>query len=169
LRKQKCEYLDFFDENQNYTPWEYLQECQKSLHDPIALSPPYVVQFHVSHDTFTHFMEIRDGVESHFSPETFDELMVLAREFGYNSLITSLGLQRDAPRREENKHHLSHEFDRKNRTTTVEIDFQSHRGCFHATGFRESATERGIGSDQKQTVEGHVGCDVVKGITDMEW
>jgi hypothetical protein len=40
-------------------------------------------------------MEILDGAELHFSPETFDDLMLLARELGHNSLIMCLVRKRD--------------------------------------------------------------------------
>jgi hypothetical protein len=74
-----------------------------------------------------YFMEILDGAQMHFSPETFDDLMLLAREFGHNSLITRLVQQRDFPRREGNVRALIQEFDRRPRGTTVEAEFQSIR------------------------------------------
>jgi hypothetical protein len=48
-----------------------------------------------------HFMEILDGAEIHFAPETFNDLMLFAREFWHISLITCLVPQQDFPRREE--------------------------------------------------------------------
>jgi hypothetical protein len=49
-----------------------------------------VVQANMSPDTFLSFMEILDGVESHFSREIIDDLMLLMRELGWNSLGPSL-------------------------------------------------------------------------------
>jgi hypothetical protein len=83
---------------------ELLQHCQKFLDDPILLSSPYLVQSNVSPGAFIHFMEILDGAEPQFSQETVDDLILLAQESGHNDLITSLVLQRDVPRHEENVH-----------------------------------------------------------------
>jgi hypothetical protein len=83
---------------------EPLQHCQKFLDDPTLLSSYYMVQSNVSLGDFTHFMEILDGAEPHFSQETVDDLILLAQEFGYNGLIFSLVPQRDVPRHEENVH-----------------------------------------------------------------
>jgi hypothetical protein len=63
-----------------------------------------MVQLNVSPGAFTHFMEILDGSEPHFSQETVDDLILLAQESGYNGLIASLVPQRDVPRHEENVH-----------------------------------------------------------------
>jgi hypothetical protein len=52
------------------------------------LSSPYAIHSNVSPDAFMHFMEILCGAERHFSPETFDDLMLLAREFGHKGLIS---------------------------------------------------------------------------------
>jgi hypothetical protein len=52
-------------------------------------------------------MEILDSAEPLFSSETFDDLTLLAREFGYNGLIGCLAPQRDIPRHAENMHNLS--------------------------------------------------------------
>jgi hypothetical protein len=49
-----------------------------------------MVQSNVSPGAFTHFMEILDGSESHFSQEIIDDLILLAQESGHNSLIASL-------------------------------------------------------------------------------
>jgi hypothetical protein len=57
---------------------ELLQHCQKFLDDPTLLSSPYAVQSNVSPGGFTHFMEILDGAEPHFSHETVDDLILLA-------------------------------------------------------------------------------------------
>jgi hypothetical protein len=86
---------------------ELLQHCHKFLDDPTLLSSPYVVQSNVSPGAFTHFMEILDGAEVHFSQETVDDLMLLAQEFGHNGLIASLVPQRDVPSHEENVYDLS--------------------------------------------------------------
>jgi hypothetical protein len=81
----------------------------------------------VSPDAFTHVLEIRDGAELHCSLETFDDLMLLAREFGHNRLIPRLVRQQDFPRREGNVHELLQELDRSPRGTTIEAEFQSIR------------------------------------------
>jgi hypothetical protein len=83
---------------------ELLQHCQKFIDDPTLLSSPYMVQSNVSPGAFTHFMEILDGAEPHFSQEAVDDLILLAQESGHNSLIASLVPQRDVPRYEENVH-----------------------------------------------------------------
>jgi hypothetical protein len=69
---------------------ELLHQCQTFLDDASLLWLPDVIQSNVSPDAFTHFMEIPDGAELHFSPETFHDLMLLAREFEHNRLITRL-------------------------------------------------------------------------------
>jgi hypothetical protein len=79
-----------------------LQLCQKFIDDPTLLSSPYMVQSNVSPGAFTHFMEILDGPESHFSQEAVDDISLLAQEFGRNSLIANLVPQRDVPRHVEN-------------------------------------------------------------------
>jgi hypothetical protein len=101
---------------------ELLQHCQKFLDDPTLLSSPYMVQLNVSPDAFTHFMEILDGAEPHFSQETVDDLMLLAQKFGHNGLITILVPQRGIPRYEENVHDLLQELNRDFRSTTIEAD-----------------------------------------------
>jgi hypothetical protein len=58
----------------------------------------------MSPGAFTHFMEILDWSEPHFSQEAVDDLILLAQESGHNSLIASLAPQRDVPRHEENVH-----------------------------------------------------------------
>jgi hypothetical protein len=68
-----------------------------------------------------------DGAERHFSPETFGNLVLLAREFGRNSLIPRLVPQRDFPRRGGKAHELLQELDRIPRGTTIEAEFQSIR------------------------------------------
>jgi hypothetical protein len=100
---------------------------QKFLDDPILLSSPYVVQSDVSPEAFTYFMEILGGAEAQISPETVDNLMLLAREFGDNKLITSLTSQRDVPRREGSVHELLREVDRSLGGTTIEAKFHSIR------------------------------------------
>jgi hypothetical protein len=109
---------------------ELVHHCQKFSGDPSLLSLPYVVQLNVSPDAFTHFIEILGGAELHCSPETFDDLMLLAREFGHNSLITLLAPQRDMPRCEENVRELLQELDRSPRGTTIEAEFQFIRNGF---------------------------------------
>jgi hypothetical protein len=106
---------------------ELLQHCQKLLDDPTLLSSPYMVQSNVSPGAFTHFMEILDGSEPHFSQQTVDDLILLAQEFGYNSLIASLVAQRDVPRHQEHVCDLLQELNRDFRSTTIEADFQSIR------------------------------------------
>jgi hypothetical protein len=101
-----------------------LHHYQKFLDDPILLSSVDVVQSDVSSDAFTRFMEIRGGAELHGSPEILDDLMLLAREFGYNGLITRLVPQRDFPRREENVHGRLQELNMGPRGTTIEAEFQ---------------------------------------------
>jgi hypothetical protein len=86
-----------------------------------------MVQSNVSPDAFGHFVEILDRAELHFPPETFDDLVLLAREFGHNSLITRLVQQRDFPRLEGNVHELLEELDRIPRGTTIEAEYQSIR------------------------------------------
>jgi hypothetical protein len=89
-----------------------------------------MVQSDVSPDAFTHFMEILSGAELHFSPETSDDLMLLAREFGLHSLITHLFPQRDFSKREQNVHELLKKLDRSPRGTTIKAEIQSIRdGC----------------------------------------
>jgi hypothetical protein len=94
------------------------------------LSSLYLVQSDVSPNALPHFMEILGGAELHFSPETSCDLMLLAREFGHNSLITRLVPQRDFPGRKGNVHELSQEFDGIPRGTTIEAEFQSIRDGF---------------------------------------
>jgi hypothetical protein len=60
-------------------------------------------------------------------PETSDNLMLLGREFGKNSLIMCLVPQRYFPRREENIHQLFQELDRSTRGTAIKVEFQSIR------------------------------------------
>jgi hypothetical protein len=100
---------------------------QKFLDDPTLLSSPYMVQSNVSHGAFTHFMDILDGSEPHFSQETVDDLLLLAQEFGHNTLIASLVPQRDVLRHEENVHDLLQAFNRDFRSATIEADLQSIR------------------------------------------
>jgi hypothetical protein len=63
-----------------------------------------MVESNVSPGTFTHFMEILDGAEVHFSQETVDDLILFAQKFGHNGLIANLVPQRNVPRHEENVH-----------------------------------------------------------------
>jgi hypothetical protein len=86
-----------------------------------------MVQSDVSPDALTHFMKLFGGTELHYSPKTFDDRMLLAREFGHNNIITRLALQRDFPRREGNVHELLQDLDRSPRGTIIEGEFQSIR------------------------------------------
>jgi hypothetical protein len=52
--------------------------CQKLRDDPVLLSPASIVQSNLLPETLMRFMEIFDGVVPRFSPETFDDLMLLA-------------------------------------------------------------------------------------------
>jgi hypothetical protein len=69
-------------------------------------------------------MKILDCFEPYFCPETFDDSMLLAWEFGYSSLIASLAPQRHFPMREDNIYDLLRAFGRANRSATVKTDFQ---------------------------------------------
>jgi hypothetical protein len=60
----------------------------------------------VSPAAVTRFVEIFDGAELHFSPETFDDLMLLGREFRSNNLIMRLIPEQDFPRCEEKVHEV---------------------------------------------------------------
>jgi hypothetical protein len=95
------------------------------LGDPNLLSLRYAVRSNVSPDSFTHVAEILGDAKQHCSPETFGNLMLLAREFGPNLLITRFVPQRDFPRREATVHQLLQEFDRIPRGTTIEAEFHS--------------------------------------------
>jgi hypothetical protein len=118
----------FRDVSRSVPRIELLHRCQKFRSDPILLPSPYVIQSHVSVDAFTHFTEILGAAERHSYPEISDDLMLLAREFGRNSLITCLVPQRDFPMREGNIHWLLQELDRIPRGTMIEAEFQSIRG-----------------------------------------
>jgi hypothetical protein len=91
----------FRDAPHSISPIRLAQHCEKYLDDTILLSTPCAVQSIVSPNAFTNFMKILGGFEPPFSHEIFDNLMSLAREFGYNGLITNLAPQQDAFRREE--------------------------------------------------------------------
>jgi hypothetical protein len=67
-------------------------------------------------------MEILSGFEPQISPETVNDLMLLAREFGYDRLIASLAPQRDVPRRQENAHDLLQELVKDVRGSTFKVD-----------------------------------------------
>jgi hypothetical protein len=103
-RKEAVSVILFHDAPYSVRRIELLQYCQKFLDDPTLLSSRYMVQSNLSPGALTHFMEILDGVEPHFPHETVDDLMLLAQDFRYNSLIASLVPQRDVPRDEENAH-----------------------------------------------------------------
>jgi hypothetical protein len=99
--KEVVSVILFHDEPYSVRRIEPLQHCQEFLDDPTLLSSPDMVQSNVSPGAFTHLMEILDGAEPHFSQETVDGLILLAQEFGRNSLIATLVPQRDVPRHEE--------------------------------------------------------------------
>jgi hypothetical protein len=63
-----------------------------------------MVQSNVLPGAFTHFMEIPDGAEPHFSQETVDDLILLAQEFEHDGLIANWVPQRNVPRHEKNVH-----------------------------------------------------------------
>jgi hypothetical protein len=100
-----------------------------------------MVQSNVSPGAFTHFMEILDGAEPHFSQEAVDDLIVLAQEFGHNGLIASLVPQRDIPKHEENVHDLLQELNRDFRSTTIDADLQSIRNSLGVMQRRISVME----------------------------
>jgi hypothetical protein len=102
--KETVPVIIFRDVPHSVSRIELRPHCQKFLDDPISVSSPYVVQSDVSPDAFMHFMEILNGAEIYFSTETSDDLMLLAREVGHNSLITRLVRQRDFPMPEGNIH-----------------------------------------------------------------
>jgi hypothetical protein len=58
---------------------ELLPHCQKVLGDPTLLLLLYMVQSNVSPDAFKSFVEILGGAKPHYSRETFDGLMLVAR------------------------------------------------------------------------------------------
>jgi hypothetical protein len=129
-RKETVSLIIFRDVPHSVPCIELPHHCQKFLDDPLLLSSPYVVQSGVSPDAFTYFMEIHSGAELHFSPETSDDRMLLARKFAHSSLITHLFPQLDFPRREGNVHELLKELDRSLRGTTIKAEFQSVRDSF---------------------------------------
>jgi hypothetical protein len=128
--KEAVSLIIFRDVPHSVSCIELSHQRQKFLDDPTLLSSPYMVQSNVSLDAFRHFMEILDGTELQFCPETFDDLMLLAREFGHNSLITYLVPQRDFPRREGTVQELLQELNRSLRATTIEDKFQSIGDAF---------------------------------------
>jgi hypothetical protein len=69
--------IRFSDAPHPISPIQLAQHWQKLRDDAILLSMRYVVQLSVSPHAFTNFMGILDGVEPHFSPEIFDNLMLL--------------------------------------------------------------------------------------------
>jgi hypothetical protein len=109
-----------------------------------------MVQSNVSPGAFTHFMEILDGSEEHFSQEILDDLILLAQEFGHNGLIASLVPQRDVPRHEENVHDLLQEFDRDFRSRTIEADRQSIRHWLGVMQRRISVIEEEFGKKRER-------------------
>jgi hypothetical protein len=115
----------FLDAPHSIAHIQLAQHSQKFLDDPIILSTPYVIQSNAYPDRFRHSMEILDGVELHLLPDTFDNLMLLAREFGYNGLVGSLAHR---VRKIYTIHY--HNSTEKNRTTTIETEFQFDHDSF---------------------------------------
>jgi hypothetical protein len=111
-----------------------------------------MVQSNVSPGAFTHFMEILDGAESHFSHETVDDLILLAQEFGHNGLISSLVPQRDVPRHEENVYDLLQELNRDFRSTTIDADLQSIRDSLSVMQHRISVMEEEFGEKLEKII-----------------
>jgi hypothetical protein len=96
--------------------------CEKFLDHPIFLSMPYGVRSDASPDAFSHFMEILNGPEPQFSPQIADDLMLLAREFGYNGLLASFAPRQHVPSGRENARVLLQELGRFDRHATLEAD-----------------------------------------------
>jgi hypothetical protein len=111
-----------------------------------------MVQSNVSPGAFTHFMEILDGSEPHFSQETIDDLIVLAQESGHNSLIACLVPQRDVPRHEENVHDLLQKLNRDFRNTTIDADLQSIRDSLDVMQRRISVMEEEFEQNFERTM-----------------
>jgi hypothetical protein len=95
--KEAVSVIVFRDVSHSVRRVKLLHHCQKFRGHPILLSSLYVIQSHVSPDGFTHFMEILGGAQLHFAPETSDDLLLLAREVGHNSVIMRLVPQQDFP------------------------------------------------------------------------
>jgi hypothetical protein len=83
-----------------------------------------MVQSDASPDVFSHFMEILNGSEPQFSLQIADDLMLLAREFGYNDLIATFAPQQDVPSRQANVRDLFQELDIFNRGATFKADLR---------------------------------------------
>jgi hypothetical protein len=96
-------------------------------------------------------MEIRGGTELHFSPETSADLILLAPEFGYRSLIAHLVPQRDFPMPEGNVDELLQELNGIPRGTTIEAEFQSIRDGFAYVQLRLSMIEEKF-DDKLETI-----------------
>jgi hypothetical protein len=75
--KEVISVIRFSDSLHSISFIQLAQHWQKVLDDAILLSTRYVVQSSASPDAFTNFMEILDGVESHFPPEIYDNLMLV--------------------------------------------------------------------------------------------
>jgi hypothetical protein len=86
-----------------------------------------VIESNVLPDQFAHFVEILDVFEPHASPETVDDLMLLAREFGYNSLTADLDPPRDVPRNQQSVLDLLQKLDGNVRSIAFQADFRSSR------------------------------------------
>jgi hypothetical protein len=150
--KEMISVILFHDAPDSVRRIELLQHCQKFLDDPTLLSSSYMVQSNASPGAFTHFMEILHGSEPHFSQETVDHLILLAQEFGHNSLIARLVPQRDVPRHEENVHDLLQELDRDFRSTTIDADLQSIRDSLGVMQRPISVMEEEFGEKLERTM-----------------
>jgi hypothetical protein len=95
---------------------------QKSLSDPIPLSVPYVVESNPSPSPFVHFRVILDGFEQHFSPQAGNNLMLLARELGYDGQTATLGPRYDVSSHQKNVGYLLHELGRDIRGVILGAD-----------------------------------------------
>jgi vacuolar-type H+-ATPase subunit E/Vma4 len=78
-------------------------------------------------------------------------MMLLARGFGHNGLVTSLAPQRDVHRREENIHNSLQELDSTLTGMTIEAEFQSIRNTFATVQRRISMIEEKF-DDKLETI-----------------
>jgi hypothetical protein len=122
-----------------------------------------VVQLNVPPDAFTYFMGLFGGAELHFSPETVDDLMLLARDVRYNDMITRLIPQRNFPRREGHGHELLQELDRSPRGTTIKAELQSIRDGFADVQRRLSMIEEKVNRKLEIILSRNVAGDIQTG------
>jgi hypothetical protein len=144
MEKKTISVILFRDVPHSISRIQLAQHCSTFVDDPILRSTPHAVQSSVSPEAFTYFVEILGCPTLHFSPETFDEMIIVGREFGYNSLITSLAPKRDVRGLDANIHDLLHELDRKHSITIIETNFQSNRDSFAVMQCRISAIADGF-------------------------